>query len=165
VRQRSPAHYKDQGLFTEEASQIIDSDLLDEAEAKAESYVAKHVTATTRAHAPSWEHARAVANLKAEQQVEWLDKARGEDWSARKLQTEIAKAGAQGKTVMRWWLVVECGTEAKRDALGDKLERDGYGVKRQEAMRKVPKPKKVKKGPVTARAKRAQKPSTKRRRA
>jgi hypothetical protein len=108
------------------------------------------VAPTTRAHAPSWEHARAVANLKAEQQVEWLDKARGEDWSARKLQTEIAKAGAQGKTVMRWWLVVECGTEAKRDGLAKRLEGDGFAVKRQEALKKVPKPKRAKKGPVTA---------------
>jgi hypothetical protein len=139
-----------EGLFAEEASQVIDSDLLDEAEAKAEMFVAKHVAPTTRAHAPSWEHARVVAALKAEKQAEWLDKARAEGWSARKLQTALAQAGAQGKTVMRFWLVVECGTEAKRDALGDKLEREGYGVKRQEAMRKVPKPKKAKKGPVTA---------------
>jgi hypothetical protein len=154
-----------EGLFAEEASQVIDSDLLDEAEAKAEMFVAKHVAPTTRAHAPSWEHAKVVAALKAEKQVEWLDKARGEGWSARKLQTALAQAGAQGKTVMRFWLVVECGTEAKRDALGEKLEREGYGVKRQEAMRKVPKQKKSKKGPVTARAKRATpKASTRRRR-
>lgn len=152
-----------EGLFAEEASQIIDHDLLDEVEAKQEIYVSKNVAPTTRAHAQSWDHARVVGGLKLEKQVEWLDKSRAEDWSARKLATELGKAAANGKTVMRFWLVVECGTEAKRDALGKKLESEGFIVKRQEKLKKVAKPKREKKGPVTARMKRAPKASTKRR--
>lgn len=142
-----------EGLFAEEASQIIDHELLDESAAKAEMFVAKHVAPTTRAHAQSWDHARVVAGLKVEQQVEWLDKSRADDWSARKLATEIGKDAAGGKTVVRYWLVVECGTEAKRDKLAEDLGAKGFTVKKQEAMKKVPKPKKAKKGPVTAQKK------------
>ena len=142
-----------EGLFAEQASQIIDQEMLDEAEAKAEMFVAKNVKPTVRAHAPSWEHARAVAHLKEDKQIEWLDKARGDAWSVRKMSSEVQQAAAKGKTVMRFWLVVECGTEAKRDKLAEKLEAEGFGVKRQEAMRKVAKPKKAKKD-VTAQKRR-----------
>lgn len=141
-----------EGLFAEEASQVIDQELLTEAEAREYTFVAKAVGPTVRAHAPSYEHAKAVARLKPEDQVEWLDKARGADepWSARKLQSEIAQALAEGKTIMRWWLVVECGTEAKRDKLADELGPRGYIVKRQEKLARVKTPKRKKKSVVTA---------------
>ncbi len=141
-------------LFGEEAAQIVDSEHLTEAEAAAEKYVASHVKPTTRAHAQSWEHMRAVADLKDEEQAEWLDRSRAESWSAGKLANEIraSKAG-EGKTVMRFWLVVECGTEARRDKLADELGPRGYTVKRQEKLSKVAKPKKARKGPVTAQKK------------
>lgn len=141
-----------EGLFKEEASQVVDHELLDEAEAKAEMFVSKHVAPTTRAHAQSWDHARVVAALKVEKQIEWLDKSRAEDWSARKLATEIGKVANGGKTVVRYWLVVECGTEAKRDKLAEELGAKGFIVKRQEAIKKVPKPKREKKT-VTAQKK------------
>lgn len=143
-----------EGLFAEEASQVIDHELMDEADVKIERLVSAKVAPTTRSHAQSWDHARAVVNLKSDKQVEWLDKSRGEGWSARKLATELAKAAAGGKTVMRFWLVVECGTEAKRDKLAETLTADGFAVKRQEGMKKVRKPKRAKKGPVTAQKKR-----------
>jgi hypothetical protein len=140
-------------LFHEEAAQVIDSEALDEKDAKAEMFVASRVAPSTRAHALSWDHARAVAKMATPQQIEWLDKARESDWSARKLANEIAIFGAEGKTVMRWWLVVECGTEAKRDKLAEELGPRGYIVKKQEKMQKVPKPKKAKKEAVTAQRK------------
>ncbi len=143
-------------MFSEEASQVIDQSYLSEQEIKAFTYVAKAVLPTTRSHAQSWDHAKVVAPLKPDAQVEWLDRSRGEDWSARKLASEIAQATSDGKTVMRWWLVVECGTEAKRDKLADELGPRGYTVKKQEKMAKVPKAKKAKramKGPVTAQKK------------
>ncbi len=141
-----------EGLFAEEASQVIDQELLTDAEAREYTFVAKAVGPTVRAHAPSYEHAKAVARLTPEDQVEWLDKARGADepWSARKLQSEIAQALAEGKAVMRWWLVVECGTEAKRDKLADELGPRGYTVKRQEKLARVKTPKQKKKAAVTA---------------
>lgn len=141
-------------LFGEEASQIVDSEHLTEAEAAAEKLVAAKVKPTTRSHAQSWEHARAVVGLKDEEQAEWLDRSRAESWSAGKLANEIraSKAG-EGKTVMRFWLVVECGTEARRDKLADELGPRGYTVKRQEKLSKVAKPKKARKGPVTAQKK------------
>ncbi len=131
-------------LFGEDASQLLDPDLLDEKESREWQRVAEKVDPVTRAHAPSWEHAQAVAKLATPQQVEWLDKARGEDWSARKLASELAQFGAKGKTQMRFWLVVECGTEARRDKLAGQLEAQGFSIKKQEALRKVPKPKKAK---------------------
>lgn len=154
-----------ESLFSEEASQVIDQSFLTEQEVKKYTYVAKQVAPTTRAHAQSWDHANAVAHLKPEEQLEWLDKSRAggstsgadEPWSARKLAAEIAKANAEeGKTIMRWWLVVECGTEAKRDKLAERLEGEGFGIKKQEKLAKVPKAKKArkKKGEVTAQKKR-----------
>jgi hypothetical protein len=140
-------------LFGEEASQLLDPELLDEKETREEQRVAEKVGPVARAHAPTWEHAQAVAKLAQPQQIEWLDRARGEDWSARKLSSELASFAAQGKTQMRFWLVVECGTEAKRDKLADQLSAQGFTIKKQEALRKVPKPKKAKKGPVTAQRK------------
>ena len=140
-------------LFSEEASQVIDQSFLSEQEVKQYTLVAKQVAPTTRSHAQSWDHAKAVIGLKAEEQEEWLDKSRAEDWSSRKLSTEIAKAKSDGKSVMRWWLVVECGTEAKRDKLAERLEGEGFGIKRQEKLAKVPKAKRARKGPVTAQKK------------
>jgi hypothetical protein len=143
-----------EGLFSEQASQVIDQSYLSEAEVKQYTYVAKQVAPTTRAHAQSWDHARVVAGLKPEAQAEWLDKSRAEDWSARKLASELAGALAEpGKTTMRWWLVVETKTEALRDKLAEELEGRGHGVKRQEKLTKVAKPKRGKKAEVTAQRK------------
>ena len=143
-----------EGLFAEESSQLIDASFLSEANVKAFTFVSKNVAATTRAHAQSWDHAKVVAALKVEDQVDWLDRSRADDWTARKLANEIAQAKADGKTVMRWWLVVECGSEAKRNKLADDLEaRGGFIIKKQEKMAKVAKPKRKKKGPITAQKK------------
>ncbi len=143
-------------LFGEEAAQIVDSEHLTEAEARAEKLVAAKVKPTTRAHAQSWDHARAVLALNDDQQVEWLDKSRAESWTARKLAAEVAQAIAgPGKTSMRFWLVVECGTEARRDKLADELSVKGYTIKKQEKLSKVAKPKRKKKEPVTAKKKRS----------
>lgn len=144
-----------EGLFSEEASQVIDQSFLGEQEVKSYTAVAKAVLPTTRAHAQSWDHARAVSGLKDKAtQEEWLDKSRAEDWSARKLRSEIEASGAEpGKTTMRWWLVVECKTESLRDKVADELKARGHSVKKQEKLSKAPKPKKAKRGPVTAQRK------------
>ncbi len=152
-------------LFSEEAAQVIDQSYLSEAEVKAYGLVAKCVLPPTRSHAPSWDHAKAVVGVKdPEKQVEWLDRARAEAWSARKLASEIAQAGANGKSVMRWWLVVEAGTEAKRDKLADRLEVEGFTVKRQEKLKKIEKPKREKKAAkvVTARKRSSKRPAKRR---
>lgn len=150
-------------LFGEESSQLLDPELLDEKESADEMRVAEKVSPVTRAHSPSWDHSFAVVKLAEPEQVEWLDRARGEGWSARTLVTEMAKAKAGGKTVLKFWLIVgPIETEAKREALAKKVESEGFSVKRQEKLKKVPKPKK---GPVTARAKRSTPKAATRRRA
>lgn len=144
-------------LFAEEASQLIDAEFLSEQEVKDFCFVSKNVKPTTRAHAQSWEHAKVVARLKEDDQVEWLDKSREGDWSSRKLATEIGVAAAKGKTTVKFWLIVECGTEARQEKLAEKLTAEGYGVKKQDKVVKVAKakkPKKEKRGPVTAQKKR-----------
>lgn len=142
-----------EGLFAEEAAQVIDHELLSEAEAREYMFVAKAVAPTIRAVALSWDHAKAVARLDPDAQRDWLEKARvaEQPWSARKMASEIAQAKADGKHGMRWWLVVECGTEAKRDKLADELGPRGYNCKRQEKLvRLKPEPKRKKKAAVTA---------------
>lgn len=152
-----------EGLFAEEAAQIIDHERLSEAEARAEMFVAAHVAPTTRAHAPTWEHARAVAKMAPATQVEWLDKARGEGWNARKLGTEIAQAENDGKTVMRWTLVADCKTEAKMEKLANHVEAEGLIVlKKQGKPVKVKKARKAKKE-VTAKRRGPAKMSSRRR--
>jgi hypothetical protein len=151
-----------EGLFAEEAAQVIDHELLSEREAKAEMFVASHVRPTTRAHSPSWEHSRVVAGLDTGAQLQWLDRARAEDWSPRKLATEIGLATADGKTFMRWLLVVDGQTEAKRDKLADRLAGEGFTASKRDALKKVPKPKKAKKQ-VTAKRRGPAKMSNRRR--
>ncbi len=142
-------------LFAEEASQLIDQSFLSEKDAKAFMFVAAKVAPSVRAHAQSWDHARVVAGLTPEAQVEWLDRAREDDWTARKLASELAQAKAGGKVVMRWWLVVECGTEEKREKLAEDIEaRGGFIVKRQEKLARERKAPKAKAGPLTAQKKR-----------
>jgi len=155
-----------ESLFLEEASQVIDQSFLSEKEVKDYSYVAKLVKPTVRAAAQSWEHCHAVARAgiqAPEKQREWLERSRGEDWTARKLATEIAMATLDGKTFMKWFLVVDTPSEAKRDKLAEQLQADGWTVSKKEAVKKAPKAKKAKKE-VTARAKKAPKASTRRRR-
>jgi gamma-glutamyltranspeptidase len=97
-----------------------------------------------------------VLHLKDEDQVEWLDRSRAESWTPRKLSTEIQAATAEpGKTAMRFWLVVECGTQNRMEKLAEKLTADGYTVKRQEKLSKVKVIKRKKKEPVTAKKKRS----------
>ena len=153
-----------EGLFAEEASQVIDHELLTEAEAKAEMFVSSRVSRTTRMHSPSWEHSRSVAALDQGAQLQWLDRARAEGWTARKLATEISQATSDGKTFMKWFLIVDTPTEAKRDKLAEQLQADGWTVSKKEAVKKVPKAKKRKpKKEITARARKAPEASTRRR--
>ncbi len=143
-------------LFGEEAAQIVDSEHLTEAEAQLEKLVAARVKPTTRLHGQSWDHLLAVVKLDDEKQRDWLDRSRAEGWTPRKLSTEIAAASAEpGKTAMRFWLVIECGTQARMEKLAEKLTADGYTVKRQEKLSKVKVVKRQKKEPVTAKKKRS----------
>jgi len=144
-------------LHPEQASQIVDADTFgDEAETNADRLVASKVDLAVRRASPSWEHSRAVAHLAHKDQVKWIQKALDEDWIASKLKTEVQAAEVGGKTGMRFLLIVDAGTEAKQTKLAATLEKDGYkvtlrtGIKREA---KAKKPKKLKAGAVTARAK------------
>ncbi len=147
-----------EGLFHEEAAQIIDKDFLDEKTINDCRFVATRVDRDVRRMAPSWDHAKAVANLKPADQKRFIQRALDEDWIASKLKTEVAAVAAGGKSGMRFLLIVDAGTEAKQGKLADTLERDGYqvtkrtGVKRDKTKGKKA-AKKGKAGPITARSK------------
>lgn len=134
-------------LFREESSQVIDVSYLDEKVVKDYTTVAKRVPLENRGIA-SWDHCKVVAFLSPAKQKEMLTKAHQEDWSPAKLKTEIASATESGKQSLRFWLIVQCGTEAKQEKLSAELEKEGYvvvkksGVKRE---KKAPKPRASKK--------------------
>jgi hypothetical protein len=133
-----------EGLFHEEASQIIDKEFLSEKDVSAFRFVAERVSLKTRALAPSWQHAQAVAALKPAEQEKWLQKALDEDWIASKLKAEVQADDAGGASKMRFLLIVDAGTEAKQIALADRLEKEGYRVTKRSGLKKEAKPKKIK---------------------
>ena len=146
-------------LFAEEAAQIIDSELMDEREVKAEIFVATHVAPRVRDLAPAhdpWGYCNAVAGLKPSEQEEFLLRAGENDWSLSKLRAEVAAAKAGGESKMRFLLIVDVRTEALQEKVGAELEGRGYHVTKRTGLRKEAKPKKAakaKKGPVTAQRK------------
>lgn len=146
-----------EGLFHEEASQIIDQAWIDEKTVAACRFVSEKVSPKVRALAPSWEHARAVAALPEKQQEKWLQKALDEEWIASKLKSEIQSEAVGGESKMRFLLIVDCGTEAKQDALAKSLEKDGFSTTKRAGVKKEAKPKKKLKGEkkkeITARGK------------
>lgn len=76
-------------------------------------------------------HHLAVAALSEAGQKKWLTKAAndGEElpWTVGRLKAAI-KAG-EDQEVTGWFLIVACDTEARRDGLKDRLEREGHTVK------------------------------------
>lgn len=147
-----------EGLYTEAASQLIDAELLDEAEASAERFVAHNVPPEMRALAPSWDHARVVANLKPAEQKKWLQQALDQDWIASKLKHEVLAAANGGETAVRYLLLVDAKTEAKQKELAKDLEARGYTCTprtsvRKQRKKKAPKAKRGKKE-VTAKKRR-----------
>lgn len=144
-----------EGLFHEEASQIIDASFLDEKTINDCRFVSTRVDVDVRQLAPSWDHAKAVANLKPVDQKKYIQKALDENWIASKLKSEVQAASVGGKTGLRYLLIVDAGTEPKQAALAKKLEGDGYGVTTRTGIKRDPKPAKKPKGKkeITARGK------------
>ena len=147
-----------EGLFHEEASQFLDAEHFDEQTLAAARFVAKNVPLANREIAQSWPHAKAVAHLKPPVQAKLLQLSLDEDWSPAKLATEAKKAAAGGDdSALRFLLVVDCQTEKKQGEVKAALEKDGYAVTARTSVRKAPKaakPKREKKGEVTAQKKR-----------
>lgn len=146
-----------ESLYSEEASQIIDHEDIDERTAKDCTFVAAHVHPRIRGLAPErdpWPYCQAVAKLKPEQQEEFLRRAAEEDWSVPKLKTEITAANAAGgKSAMRFLLIVDCKTEPGQGKLAKELEGRGLSVTSRSGLKREPKAKKkgkAKRGEVTA---------------
>jgi hypothetical protein len=135
-------------LYGEDASQVIDAELIDERIASELRFVTTNVDEDIRKMSPGWEYSKAVAKLKKPAQLKWMQKALDEDWIAPKLKSEIAAEGVGGSSGMRYLLIVDAKSETKQTELAKKLETDGFavtkrtGVKRE---RKAPKAKGAKK--------------------
>lgn len=142
-----------ESLYGEEAAQMIDDKHLDEKSVRTYAWVCKRVQDTERRVAQSFSHAQVVAALGREDQRKWLEKSRGEDWSVSKLKFEVQAASADGKSKIRYLLIVDCPSESKQNKVAEELEADGLVVLKKQAIKKVVKPKKEKKGPVTAKRK------------
>jgi hypothetical protein len=118
----------------EEASQILDADMgWAESTRKTYAWVAKNVLPENRLIPPlTFGHLQVVANLVHTQQRKWLDKASLGDgttpWSIGKLKTELTAAKAGGSQNLRFFIVVDAGSEKKQMALAARLESEGYIV-------------------------------------
>lgn len=123
-------------LYGEEASQVIDAELVDEKTAAELRFVTKQVDEEVRAMSPGWEYSKVIAGLKKPQQVKWLQQALDQDWIASKMKSEIAAADAGGSTAMRFLLIVDAKTETKQKELAKKLESDGFSVTMRESVKK-----------------------------
>jgi hypothetical protein len=128
-------------LFGEDASQVIDAELLDERVASELRFVTGKVSEEVRKMSPGWEYSKAVAHLPKPQQEKWLQQALDQDWIASKLKSEIAAAAAGGSTAMRYLVIVDTKTESKQKELAKKLEGDGFTVTVRTGVKKERKPK------------------------
>lgn len=123
-------------LFGEDASQVIDPELIDERVASELRFVTSKVSEDVRKMSPGWEYSKAVAHLPKQQQERWLQQALDQDWIASKLKSEIATASAGGSTAMRYLLIVDAKTESKQNELAKKLEGDGFTVTKRTGVKK-----------------------------
>lgn len=152
-----------ESLFSEEMSQHLDEFGLDEKSVKVYGWVAKNVPEENRRIAPTFGHAQAVAALKPPAQRKWLEKTVEGDWKIARLKMEIVKAG-EGHSSMRFFLIVDCITEARQEKLQQQLEADGFSVTVRSGLKRSKKVKaKRGKKEVTARARRPSKMNTRRR--
>lgn len=159
------------GAFGEEAHDILDHSLferygLSESTMKTYEWVASRVPDENRRVAQSFGHMQAVAALRPDQQRKFLEESREGDWAVSKLKVEIALRTEDGKTKLRFMLIVDAGTEAKQQKLAVDLETQGFGVTQRTGKKRDAKPKKVKKAKkeVTAKSKGKGKMSANRRR-
>lgn len=141
-----------EGLFHEEASQIIDQEFLDEKTITECRAVSASVGPDMRLMAPSWEHAKAISRLKPAEQKKFLQMCLDDSWTAAKLKSEVDAKSVGGKSGMRFILIVDAGTEAKQTALAKALEKDGYSVTKRTGIKRVAKTKKGKASPKKLKA-------------
>lgn len=136
--------------FGEEASQVLDAEAygqygISESTKKTYEWVAKRVPDENRRVAQSFGHMQAVAALRPDQQRKFLEESRANDWSVAKMKVEIASRTEDGKSKLRFLLIVDCGTEAKQTKLADELEMQGFKTTKRQSVKRDAKPKKEKK--------------------
>lgn len=156
--------------FGEEASQIIDQQTfenagLSESSVKTYAWVASRVSDSVRRIAQSFGHCQAVAALREDQQRKFLEESRANDWSVSKLKVEVASRTEEGRSKLRFLLIIDAGTETKQEKLRTELEGQGFKVTTRQSVKREKKEKKPRaKKEVTARARKAApKASTRRR--
>lgn len=146
-----------EGALGEDAHQVLDHEMFEkhgisESTKKTYEWVAGRVADAERRIAQSFGHMQAVAALRPDQQRKFLEESRAEDWSVSKLKVQIASKTEEGRSKLRFFLLIDAGSEAKRDKLAERMEADGYKVVKKDIVKRAAKPKKEKKA-VTAKSK------------
>lgn len=115
-------------LYGERAAQVIDARHWSESTVRAYRWVAEKVPAENRMlDRLDYAHHQAVAALAPREQKAWLKRACGDGegrWTVPRLKAAIRNGSEPTET--GWYVVVECASAAKRDALRKKLELEGY---------------------------------------
>jgi Family of unknown function (DUF6354) len=139
----------------EEASQVLDAEAYErfgvsDSTRKTYRWVADRVPDENRRIAPSFGHAQAVAALRPDQQRKFLEEARAEDWSVAKLKTQVAASTEEGKSRLRFLIIVDAQTEHKQAKLVEYLEGEGFKCTIRTAVKRTDKKPKREKKQVTA---------------
>lgn len=117
--------------YGELAAQAIDIKGWSEETVRVYSWVAKSVPMENRREDLTFKHHQLVAHLPPAQQRKWLKQAAtSEDagaWPASRLAAAIKEGGDEAPTA--WFILVEAGSQAKRDALQKELELAGHQCK------------------------------------
>ena len=90
--------------------------------------VARQVPPANRDPDLPFSHHREVADKPVEAQWPWLQKAKGENWTAERLRAEL-KREATPTADESCWIVVRCTSPADREALASRLVSEGREVK------------------------------------
>lgn len=120
--------------FGEKAAQAIDAERWDESTIRVYRWTAKNVPPENRRIPPlTFTHHMAVAQLPADEQVAWLEKAakgNGEKtWSVAELKRAVKKAATENGALDEWLVVVYCGGQEDQEALVGRLTAEGLRCK------------------------------------
>lgn len=122
-----------EATFGEKASQVVDYETLgEERSIMVWRWVAEKVPlAVRRLTELTFAHHQAVAVLAPEEQAAWLERAIISEWTVSELTAELRRHGAvaQKTKPLSFWLMVQCRDSADREALQERLTREGRTCK------------------------------------
>jgi hypothetical protein len=146
--------------YGEEYSQALDHRKLSESTCRNYAWVCKKIPADSgnRFVELSFAHHRNVAALSPSEQKRWLKRAIKDGWSDTRLKQELHASENGGNGKLRYFVVVECKSEADQGKVQKAMEAEGRSCKLN-VSGKAPTAKRGKKD-VTAKRKRAPKMNT-----